>query len=1037
MRVFAAFVVLFAALAFTAPAEADETVRYEPVPGWVKPAAIPQRPVSRAGAYQILLIDQQLRFDGGESQFYTDTAFKVLNAQGLSDLGEFTASWDPVVQSLVIHRAQIIRGDQVINVLAEGETFSILRREQGLNRAMLDGELTAMKEIRDLRVGDIVRLTTSIHHRDQIPGAQPEAWTTLSHHGVAAQINYRALWPKNVDVRWQVTKGYGEVRRSDLGDYTEILSQMTDVTTPPAPDHAPQRFNTLAELELTGFRDWADVSRMMSPLYRTASTLTPDSPLKAEAAKIRAEHDTPEGRALAALRLVQTEVRYLALLMGEGGLVPAAADETWRRRFGDCKGKTALLLALLKELDIPAEAAAVDSASGDAVPLRLPRIGVFDHVIVRAEIGGKTYWLDGTRTGDREIAELTQGEFGWALPVREAGAGIEKMALEPSPLPLVESEIVIDARKGLDQPVTAQLEVVMRGAASRAMEEVYAISGHDEVVEMMQKSWSEHTPWLKIGTVDIRYDPAARGFRISAEATGRVDWQRADQSRFVLISPGSTYELKPRPADQDQDAPYLLAFPMHIVERTRIRYPPGQQVGVFGRDGEISAGGMFVKRTSKVLSDEAQIELVTRSLAPEVDARAVVSASRAFSQSAVASNSALLWTERRLSARERQANEQFERASALLDDGNVEAAITMLGQVLESSPRAVNALFLRGNLYNATRRYDLALRDARRLAGLGAEANLSAAIEFEALMGLKDYRGAQARIERVLKADPRNLWALRAQPIALAALDRHAEMLEAYEALYRADGAKQADFNIGELRTTLAGKTPEQMAALDRVLVAKPQSPVARTLRGWTQSLKDQRLAVPQYDEAIVMAPDFAQARRLRAAAFIRLEQFEKALPDLDALLASDPDVALYSQRAQVYLKLDKLSEAIRDYDDAIGLDPDNATLFNQRCWIRAEADVETEKALADCNEALRLRPVFAAAYDSRGLVNLRLKRHAEAIADYDSSLARREYAGSLYGRGLARKQMGDAAGAEADLAKARQIDPGIVKTFEGYGLTP
>src|SRR5207245_7674926 len=38
-----------------------------------------------------------------------------------------------------------------------------------------------------------------------------------------------------------------------------------------------------------------------------------------------------------------------------GGLVPASAETTWSRRFGDCKAKTALLLAILHEFGIEAE----------------------------------------------------------------------------------------------------------------------------------------------------------------------------------------------------------------------------------------------------------------------------------------------------------------------------------------------------------------------------------------------------------------------------------------------------------------------------------------------------------------------------------------------------------------------------------------------------------------------------------------------------------------------------------------------------------
>src|SRR6202012_176033 len=97
--------------------------------------------------------------------------------------------------------------------------------------------------------------------------------------------------------------------------------------------------------------------------------------------------------------------------MDDGGYVPAAADQTWKRRYGDCKGKTALLLALLHGLGIEAEPVLVNSRMGDMLADSLPQLGAFDHVLVRAHINGHVYWLDGTHSGDRTLADLGSSVF--------------------------------------------------------------------------------------------------------------------------------------------------------------------------------------------------------------------------------------------------------------------------------------------------------------------------------------------------------------------------------------------------------------------------------------------------------------------------------------------------------------------------------------------------------------------------------------------------------------------------------------------------
>src|SRR5579859_6412530 len=115
---------------------------------------------------------------------------------------------------------------------------------------------------------------------------------------------------------------------------------------------------------------------------------TSDSPLHEEVARIRAASKDPKIQAAMALDLVEDEVRYLFLGMNNGGLIPAAADLNWSRRFGDCKGKTVLLLALLRELGIKSEPALVDTRMGDDLDARPAMVNAFDHVIVRATVGG-------------------------------------------------------------------------------------------------------------------------------------------------------------------------------------------------------------------------------------------------------------------------------------------------------------------------------------------------------------------------------------------------------------------------------------------------------------------------------------------------------------------------------------------------------------------------------------------------------------------------------------------------------------------------
>src|SRR5690606_42156041 len=68
---------------------------------------------------------------------------------------------------LTVHQVEIYRDGEVIDLLASGSEFDVIRREQGLEARLLDGELTATLAIPGLRGGDVLRTAYSGSSHDQ------------------------------------------------------------------------------------------------------------------------------------------------------------------------------------------------------------------------------------------------------------------------------------------------------------------------------------------------------------------------------------------------------------------------------------------------------------------------------------------------------------------------------------------------------------------------------------------------------------------------------------------------------------------------------------------------------------------------------------------------------------------------------------------------------------------------------------------------------------------------------------------------------
>ena len=114
------------------------------------------------------------------------------------------------------------------------------------------------------------------------------------------------------------------------------------------------------------------------------------------------------------LAQVQKTVRYTGLELGAASIIPVTPAELLERKFGDCKDQATLLVALLRQVGIPAHVALLRADFGDDIEPQLPGLGFFNHAIVHLP-GERPLWIDPTDPFARagELPLVDQGR--WAL----------------------------------------------------------------------------------------------------------------------------------------------------------------------------------------------------------------------------------------------------------------------------------------------------------------------------------------------------------------------------------------------------------------------------------------------------------------------------------------------------------------------------------------------------------------------------------------------------------------------------------------------
>ena len=75
--------------------------------------------------------------------------------------------------------------------------------------------------------------------------------------------------------------------------------------------------------------------------------------------------------------------------------------------------------------------------------------------------------------------------------------------------------------------------------------------------------------------------------------------------------------------------------------------------------------------------------------------------------------------------------------------------------------------------------------------------------------------------------------------------------------------------------------------------------------------------------------------------------------------------------------------------------------------------------------------------YEGLGLAFLRQGQFDQAMADFDQALKLRPtLASALYGRGVAKIKEGENASGEADVSAAKAIKPNVAEEFARYGIS-
>ncbi len=442
-----------------------------------------RREAAKAGRGGLCTWLEHARFDltGPERVWTRRAVIEVTGSDGLQSAAPVAITYDPEYEQAVVHTIRVYRGGEIRD-LADPAAFEVIQRELNMERAVYDGSRTAHMVIPDVRVGDRIETCFSIVGRNPVLKDHFSGQFILQWGVPVMETRCEVRLPEGRDL---AVRQYG-VAPDPVESRFEGGRMLTwrAVDLPPylVQPNSPPSYVGFGSVRVADRMSWADVAGVFAPLYEPAPL---PADLGAQVEDIRGRVSDPGERLVEGLRLVQGVLRYHSVSLGEGGFRPRTVEQIWATRYGDCKDGSVLLTAVLRALGIDAVCALVNTAVGEALKEGLPHTAAFNHCIVRARVGGRSYWLDSTwgfQGGD--LDHLAQPDFHWALPLVH-GADLEAMPAPPEIIDTETSEVwTLPARA--DMSADVEITTVYRGARADGYRRWLANEGAERIAERLK-----------------------------------------------------------------------------------------------------------------------------------------------------------------------------------------------------------------------------------------------------------------------------------------------------------------------------------------------------------------------------------------------------------------------------------------------------------------------------------------------------------------------------------------------------------------------
>ncbi|MGH9466339.1 MAG: DUF3857 domain-containing protein [Terriglobales bacterium] len=354
-------------------------------------------------------------FASGNTGRYEQQIFRVNNDSGAQALNVYAVTYDPRTEEVHYLSAHVVHPDgstadaaqaqdQLISQSVGYETFYDVRNKYVVMPA--------------LRAGDFVEIAYRVLPTtlESLYGDYYGAMDPFGGSAPTLQQQYVVISPANKPLYTHAVRFAGQHSVSSKGGETVYRWSATNLAAQVSEPLATPSIERVPYVEVSEFQTWDQFGAWYRQLIR--NTFVMDSQMVATVNRLVLGKTSEAEKVDAIYRWVIQNTHYVALEFGIHGYRPYPVSQVFRRRYGDCKDKASLLIAMLHQAGIRGDFVLVRIRDLGLVDPTIPSVADFDHAIVY--VPDLHLYLDGTAeyNGTRELPGGDQRAFVLRIPVQ-------------------------------------------------------------------------------------------------------------------------------------------------------------------------------------------------------------------------------------------------------------------------------------------------------------------------------------------------------------------------------------------------------------------------------------------------------------------------------------------------------------------------------------------------------------------------------------------------------------------------------------------